>query len=120
MWTAPVVERVDEPFVAGERAMLEGFLEFGRRTLLVKCAGLTGEQLVVRSCPPSRLSLLGLVRHVTDVERTWLRRRFGGEAVGSVYARPGHPDAAFDEVDAGQAERDLARLVEEWQAANPK
>jgi hypothetical protein len=75
------------------------------------------EQLVVRSCPPSRLSLLGLVRHVTDVERTWLRRRFGGEAVGSVYARPGHPDAAFDGVDAGRAERDLARLVEEWQAA---
>ena len=67
-WTAPVVVRVDEPFVAGEREMLQGFLDFGRRTLLVKCAGLTGEQLIERAVPPSALSLLGLVRHVTDVE----------------------------------------------------
>jgi Protein of unknown function (DUF664) len=116
-WTAPTVERVDEPFGADERAMLEGFLEFGRATLLRTCAGLTGEQLAVRACPPSRLSLLGLVRHVTDVERTWLRRRFAGEAVDSVYARPGRPDAAFEEVDPGRAEEDWARLVEEWQAA---
>jgi Protein of unknown function (DUF664) len=112
-----VVERVDEPFVAGERAMLEGFLEFGRSTLLVKCSGLTGAQLAIRALPPSRLSLLGLVRHVTEVERTWFRRRFGGEAVGSVYGRPDRPDVAFEEVEAGSAEQDLARLTAEWQAA---
>jgi hypothetical protein len=116
-WTAPAVERPDEPFVADERAMLEGFLDFGRSTLLVKCAGLTGAQLAARPLEPSTLSLLGLVRHLTDVERTWFRRRFGAEAVESAYWRPDRPDAAFEEAAAGGAERDLAGLVAEWRAA---
>jgi hypothetical protein len=100
VWTAPAVERVDEPFVADERAMLEGFLDFARSTLLVKCSGLTGAQLVTRALPPSTLSLFGLVRHVTDVERTWCRRRFAAEAIESVYWRPDRPDAAFEEAEA--------------------
>ena len=111
------VQQVGEPFVAGERATLKGFLEFGRSTLLVKCSGLTGAQLAAQAVPPSRLSLLGFVRHVTEVERTWFRRRFGGDVLGSVYARPDRPDAAFEEVDADQAEHDLARLTAEWTAA---
>ncbi|HEY6746905.1 MAG TPA: DinB family protein [Mycobacteriales bacterium] len=114
VWTAPVVERVDEPFVADERGMLEGFLDFARSTLLVKCAGLTGPQLADRALPPSTLSLLGLVRHVTDVERTWFRQRFGGEPVPSVHTRP---EAAFEEAVAEGAEADLDRLVAEWQAS---
>jgi hypothetical protein len=117
IWTAPSVVRVDEPFVADERAMLEGFLDFGRSTLLLKCSGLTGGQLATRALPPSTLSLLGLVRHVTDVERTWFRRRFGGQEVAAVYARPDRPDAAFEDIEPNDAERDLARLVTEWQSA---
>jgi len=113
-WTAPPVERVDEPFVADERAMLEGFLDWNRRTLLVKCAGLTGDQLAQQAVPPSTLSLLGLVRHVTDVERTWFRFRFGGERVEPVH---GPPDVAFGEVDPAHAEQDIALLVAEWDAA---
>jgi hypothetical protein len=112
-WTAPAVERTDEPLVAGEREMLQGFLDFGRRTLLGKCAGLSGEQLAERAVPPSTLSLLGLVRHVTDVERTWFRRRFGGEDVASRYG-----DAAFEDLRAEDAERALAALREEWAAAD--
>jgi hypothetical protein len=61
-WTAPPVTRIDEPFVADERTMLEGFLDWQRTTLLLKCSGLTSTQLVDRACPPSNLSLLGLVR----------------------------------------------------------
>lgn len=116
-WTAPVVERLDEPFVADERAMLEGFLDFGRSTLLVKCSGLTGAQLAARSLAPSRLSLLGLVRHLTDVERTWFRSRFGDESIQSAYSRPDRPDAAFEEAEADGAEHDIACLIAEWQAA---
>jgi Protein of unknown function (DUF664) len=85
-----VVVRADRLFVAGEWETLQGFLDFGRRTLLVKCAGLTGEQLTERAVPPSALSLLGLVRHLTEVERTWLRRRFAGEG------RAKTQDAALD------------------------
>ena len=110
-WTAPATVRTDEPFVAGEREMLQGFLDFGRRTLLVKCAGLTGAQLVERAVPPSTLSLLGLVRHVTDVERSWFRRRFGGEQIAKRYAD------AFD-ARAQQAPADLDALRAEWAAAD--
>jgi uncharacterized damage-inducible protein DinB len=117
-WTAPDVARADEPFVGDERAMLQGFLDFGRRTLLLKCSGLTGAQLAQRTAPPSTLSLLGLVRHLTDVERTWFRRRFGGEAVESPYGRADQPDAAFQDVDPDRAEQDIAALIDEWQAAD--
>ena len=61
--------------------MLQAFLDWQRATLLHKCAGLTGEQLARRAIPPSELSLLGLVRHMTKVERTWFRQRFAGEQV---------------------------------------
>jgi Protein of unknown function (DUF664) len=108
VWIAPEADRVDEPFVGSERVVLQGFLDFGRRTLLVKCAGLTGARLAAAATAPSTLSLLGLVRHVTDVERTWLRRRFGGQHVASRYARPDRPDAAFDDLDPGQAATYLA------------
>jgi len=43
-WIAPDVVRAEEPFIADERTMLEGWLDFHRTTLLMKCAGLTGEQ----------------------------------------------------------------------------
>ena len=69
-WIAPDVVRAEEPFIADERTMLEGWLEFHRTTLLMKCAGLTGEQLAARAVPPSGLSLLGLIRHSADVERS--------------------------------------------------
>lgn len=46
-WLAPEVERVDEPFNGDERQILEGLLEWGRSTLLHKCAGLTPNQLAL-------------------------------------------------------------------------
>ncbi|HEY1489003.1 MAG TPA: DinB family protein [Micromonosporaceae bacterium] len=61
--------RISPPVLpAGERESLETWLEFHRATLLMKCEGLTPEQLVTPSCPPSELSLMGLVRHLTAVE----------------------------------------------------
>jgi hypothetical protein len=48
-------------------------LDWHRSTLLWKCAGLTGEQLALASVPPSNLSLLGIVRHMADMEQTWFR-----------------------------------------------
>jgi hypothetical protein len=62
-------ERISPATAPGsERESLEAWLEFHRATLLMKCEGLTPEQLVTASCPPSSLSLLGLVRHMTGVE----------------------------------------------------
>ena len=116
-WVAPGVVRVEEPFAAGERATLEGFLEWHRATLLFKCAGLTGEQLALRAVPPSNLSLLGLVRHMADVERSWFRRYFRGEPLAQVYAREDCPDAAFEEARAGGVEADFAAFARECDLA---
>ena len=66
-------ERARPPLQAGEREMLTGWLEHHRAILLWKCQGLTDEQLKQRSVPPSSLSLLGLVRHMAEVERAWFR-----------------------------------------------
>src|SRR4051812_44812028 len=85
MWTAPQVTRVHPPRVADERPMLEGWLDFHRATLLWKCARLDGGQLAQRAAPPSSMSLLGLVRHMTDVERSWFRRRLHGEEIDPLY-----------------------------------
>ena len=63
--------------------MLEAWLDFHRQTLPGKCSGLTAGHLRQRAAPPSTLSLLGLIRHMTpDVERGWFRRRVAGQDVG--------------------------------------
>ena len=94
--------------------MLDGFLDRYRAALLDRCAGLTGEQLVLQPVPPSHRSLLGLIGHVTDVERTWFRRRFLGQDLPPVYVRSDRPDAAFEEVDAREAPVAVETLVREW------
>ena len=65
------VERVAEPVDGEERRVLLGWLAFHRNALRAKCAGLDADQLVARSAPPSPLSLLGLVRHLTEMERAY-------------------------------------------------
>ncbi|MFD2078328.1 Uncharacterized damage-inducible protein DinB (forms a four-helix bundle) [Actinopolymorpha cephalotaxi] len=113
-WIAPQVERGHaEPLVGDERAVLDGWLDWHRATLLHKCAGLTGEQLARRAVPTSNLSLLGLLRHVAEVERMWFRRNVGGEILPAVY--PAGVD--FDDADASGAETDYATLVAEMAAA---
>jgi uncharacterized damage-inducible protein DinB len=74
--------------------MLAGWLEHHRGILIWKCEGLTAEQLRQRSVPPSTLSLLGLVRHMADVERGWFQQVFLGEDVPELYG-----EADFNEVD---------------------
>lgn len=62
-----------------ERTVLAGYLHDYRLTLELKCAGLSAEDLARRSVAPSDLSLLGLVRHLSDAERYWLRQVMAGE-----------------------------------------
>jgi uncharacterized damage-inducible protein DinB len=117
-WTAPEIDRRHEPTVADERAMLEGWLDYHRDTLLFKCQGLSAEQLKRRSVEPSSLSLLGLVRHMADVERGWFRRRVGGEAdLPRLYYDDANPDGEFDDVDAADPEADFATFRAEVASA---
>jgi hypothetical protein len=102
----PVPERQKTPRVTGERTSLETWLEFHRSTLLIKCAGLTPDQLVTRSCAPSTLSLLGLVRQMAEVE-SWFHV-FDGEPVDYLYCTKDQPDADFEDLDPARADRELA------------
>ena len=116
-WTAPEVTRAEVPTVADERAMLDAWLDRHRETLLSKCAGLTAEQLALRNTEPSTLSLLGLVRHMAEVERWWFRRRFGGLDIGDIYCTEASPDGDFDDLDTADAEADFATYRAEVEEA---
>jgi uncharacterized damage-inducible protein DinB len=87
---------------AGELEMLTGWLEHHRGILVWKCEGLTAEQLRRRAVPPSTLSLLGLVRHMAEVERGWFRAVFLGEDVPDLYDRSADEDADFNDVDQAE------------------
>jgi uncharacterized damage-inducible protein DinB len=117
-WSAPEIERRGEPFVADERAMLQGWLDWHRDTLLHKCAGLTAEQLKTASVEPSNLSLLGLVRHMADVERAWFRRRVAGEEIDRIYGGPDNEDGDFEDVAGADAEADFATFRAEVAACD--
>jgi hypothetical protein len=104
-WKAPDVERPEGPLTGPERPMLQAFLDWHRATLLYKCAGLTGAQLAEHPVPPSGLSLLGLIRHMTKVERTWFRQRFAGEQVDPPFGEDKTAD--FERVDPGRANASL-------------
>ncbi|MFI0939221.1 DinB family protein [Streptomyces sp. NPDC021020] len=117
-WTVPEGGRstgIGDLAVVGERRMLEGWLDWQRETLVAKCAGLDGEQLARVAVEPSALTLLGLVRHMAEVERAWFRRRVAGEDVGAVW--PEDAEEGFGGVDAGCAERDFGRYRDEVEAA---
>jgi uncharacterized damage-inducible protein DinB len=106
--------RRDEPArQLPERAMLEGWLEFHRATLLLKCEGLDDERRKARPVPTSKLSLHGLVRHLAEVERAWFTRGLLSEADAPLqFADPAVPDSELEPLDDADWEADLAV----WQA----
>ena len=88
--------RTDVPSSGDERELLAGFLRWQRETLELKCAGLDAGALARRSVQFSSLSLLGLVRHLAEVERSWFRRTMAGEDAPRLYTSPDDPDGDFD------------------------
>ena len=88
-------ERHEPSTTADERTMLEGWLEYHRQTLAWKCEGLTDAQLRTASVPPSELSLMGLVRHMAEVERGWFRKTLMGEEAGPIYYSEEDRDGEF-------------------------
>ncbi|RKN58272.1 DinB family protein [Micromonospora costi] len=83
-----------------ERTILVEYLRDQRLTLQLKCADLDAEQLARRAVPPSTMSLLGLVRHMAEVERGWFRRVMAGEEAPPIYRTEADRDADFNEAIA--------------------
>src|SRR5271154_5809048 len=104
--------RVDPPLEADERATLTAFLDYLRDTLALKCDGLTDDQLRERAVPPSSLSLLGLVRHMAEVERNWFRPVLGGQEMATIFAPDMDWEASFRDV----ATADVAEAFRLWRA----
>ena len=113
--------RTGPPSFGSERDMLRAFLDYHRATLAMKCDGLTDEQLRQQSMPPSTLSLLGLVRHMAEVERTWFRRVFEDNDAPLVWSDTVDFQAAYDAsrstrreaFTAWQAEVENSRRIEQ-------
>jgi uncharacterized damage-inducible protein DinB len=84
---------------------------------MMKCAGLTGEQLALMTVGESNLSLLGLIRHLAKVERIWFRILFRGEQIERLYSTPEHKDADFEILDPATAEEAYATLIAEQDLA---
>ncbi len=104
-------ERPDPPRIAGEREMLRIFLDFHRATLAMKCDALSDEDLRRRSMPPSTLTLLGLVRHMAEVERMWFRRVIGGEEIPLLWSERGDFQEAY-----AAAESTRSEAFQAWQS----
>src|SRR6476619_2064897 len=102
------------PRLGDEKATLKEFLRFQRLTLEIKCSGLDAEQLARRSVEPSTMSLLGLVRHLADVERGWFRRVMAGQDAPPLYRTEADRDACWNGAVADPAVVAEARAA--WRA----
>ncbi|MGI8823602.1 MAG: DinB family protein [Acidimicrobiia bacterium] len=111
MFTDPDTDpRADPPPQADERTTLVAFLRWQRDTLELKCGGLDAADLARRSVEPSTLSLLGLVRHMAEVERSWFRRVMAGQDAPPHFYSDTDPDGDFD-----SAAPDPALVAEAWE-----
>ncbi|HWA66901.1 MAG TPA: DinB family protein [Mycobacteriales bacterium] len=108
--------RIEPAFLLDERAMLEGWLEFHRMTLLFKCEGLTDAQRKARPVGTSLMSLHGLVRHMAEVERQWFRRVVAQDDAPLVLDYTTDEDADFA-VEEADWEADLSWWQSEITAA---
>ena len=79
-----------------ERAMLESFLSYMRTVLVRKGEGITDEEARRATCPPSDLTLLGLIRHMAEVERIWSQWLFLDRPNEPIYYGDAHPDGDED------------------------
>jgi len=97
---------------ADEAALLHSFLDYYRSILLRKAEGLTEAQARLQ-LGPSELTMIGLVRHMAEVERGWFRRRFMAQDAPPLYYSDADPDGDFHVTDADTMAEALAALQAE-------
>jgi len=117
LWPENLPVRVEPDGHENERRSLDGWIAYHRATLLMKCEGLTAEQLKSRPAAPSILTLLGLVRHMTEVERGWFRIQAAREQLEFPYSTKENPEADLLDVETADASADIALYVDECQRA---
>jgi hypothetical protein len=103
----PAVTRTEPPLTGDDDAMLPPWLDYQRTTLLWKCELLEGDALVRQSVPPSGVSLLGIVRHMTIVEWHWFEHVFAGALTPQPISTDHDEDADWNDLDPVQAMADI-------------
>jgi hypothetical protein len=88
--------RENGPRLGDERVTLAESLRRARLTLEIKCAGLDAEAMARRSVEPSTMSLLGLVRHLAEMERATFRVMMAGQDVPRLFCSDSNRDGDFD------------------------
>jgi hypothetical protein len=88
--------RENGPTLGDERTTLVENLRCARLTLEMKCESLDAEAMARRSVEPSTMSLLGLVRHLAEVERATFRVLMAGQDVPKLYCSDTDRDGDFD------------------------
>ncbi|MHB1523836.1 MAG: DinB family protein [Candidatus Dormibacteria bacterium] len=88
--------RESGPPLTDERTALVEYLRCVRQTLEIKCRGLDAEALAQRSVEPSTMSLLGLVRHLAEMERHAFRNVMAGQGAAPLFCSDTDRDGDFD------------------------
>lgn len=104
-------DRPPIPRLADEKDALVAYLDHYRRTVELKCAGLTTAELNAHAVAPSTLSLHGLLRHLAGVERWWFQQNFAGADVPMLFYTDDDPD-----LDFGPTDDDPQTDLEIWRA----
>ena len=104
-------QQLEPALIGDEKSTLSSCLEDQRNVLAWKSQGLSDAQLKEASAPPSNLTLLGLVRHMAEVERSWFRRRLSGEDIAGIWCIEAQPDADFE----GVGEADVSQAFTVWE-----
>jgi hypothetical protein len=97
-----------------ERTTLTEALRRQRLTLELKCEGLDAAAMARRAVEPSTMSLLGLVRHLAEVERATFRRLLAGQDAPRLYTSETDRDGDFD--GAIPDPRVVAQAWEAWRS----
>ena len=88
--------RENGPRLGDERGTLVESLRKQRLTLELKCAGLDAEAMARRAVEPSTMSLLGLVRHLAEMERATFRRLMAGQDTPRLFTSEADRDGDFN------------------------
>jgi hypothetical protein len=107
------MDRTPQPDAHDERELILGWLYFHRDALASKCEGMTDEQLVTASAPPSTLTLLGLVRHLTEMERHYLGHALSGVDRGHAYVTDDDEEADVERLDVSMVPSSMLGWHEE-------
>ena len=92
----------------------DGWFDHYRLGVLRKVAGLTPQHLVQQSCPPSTMSLIGLVRHLTEMERAYVWR-LAEPRLPLRYVTQANEDADFSDVAPQDVQANLVTFTEHWE-----